>query len=139
MLENKDGAGGNSDGKEPLIKQQKPQLKKKWYKNPKTLAAIAVGNAVLIGAAAFSFGGVCSTNNWKRLTSAVFADVAASIGNLPVIGALGFVCFGGELVSKPPVLRSDGIGGILGGECCGDCCGSCECDCDCDCGDCLAC
>jgi len=77
------------------------QLQKKWYRNPKTLAALAVGNAVLIGAAAFSFG-----------------DVAASIGNLPVIGALG-----------------DGFDGLIDGSCCGDC----ACDCDCDCGDCLAC
>jgi len=101
------------DGDEPLIKkggdekmssQERAKLmaqaKQKWYKNPKTIAALAVGNAVLIGAAVFSFG-----------------DIAASVGNLPVIGSLG-----------------DGIFGALDGSCC-DACGNC----DCDCGDCLAC
>jgi hypothetical protein len=92
------GISGDSQAKKQMMS------KKKWYRNPKVLGAIAVGNAVLIGAAAFSFG-----------------DLAASLSNVPVIGALG-----------------DGIGGIIGGDCCGAC-GDCECDCDCDCGDCLAC
>jgi len=116
LLGGVNGDEGKSDtgsgSKVDLAKKQAAatQAKKKWYRNPKVLGAIAVGNAVLIGAAAFSFG-----------------DLAASAGNLPVIGALG-----------------DGIGNLLSGDCCGlgDCCGACgdcQCDCDCDCGDCLAC
>jgi hypothetical protein len=96
---------GKSQNQGDGMSQAKKQMmsKKKWYRNPKVLGAIAVGNAVLIGAAAFSFG-----------------DLAASLSNVPVIGALG-----------------DGLGGIVGGDCCGGC--ECDCDCDCDCGDCLAC
>ncbi len=49
---------------DPLLKdltalereERKRQAVRKWYKDPKTIAAIAVGNAVLVGAAVFSFG-----------------------------------------------------------------------------------
>lgn len=73
-----------------------PSKKKKWYRDPKKLAALAVGHAVVIGAAAYSFG-----------------DVGASLSNLPVIGAIGDA-FSGDCC------------GCDCGDGCGDCdCGDC--------------
>jgi hypothetical protein len=53
---------------------------KAWYRDPKKLAGLAVGNAVVVGAAAFSFG-----------------DAAATLSNMPAMGLGSFdVGFGGE-------------------------------------------
>jgi len=59
-----------ADDDDPLFGKNKK--KKQWWKNKKVIAGLAVGNAVLIGAAAFSFG-----------------NLAASAANTPLIGLLG--------------------------------------------------
>jgi hypothetical protein len=61
--------GGLTAGDREALKREAIH---KWYRNPRTIAALAVGNAVLVGAAVFSFG-----------------NLAASASNIPVIGALG--------------------------------------------------
>lgn len=51
---------------------RKEDQKKKWYRDPKKLAGLAIGHAVVIGAAAYSFG-----------------DVAGTLANVPVIDGGG--------------------------------------------------
>jgi hypothetical protein len=75
----------------------KSKGKRKWYRDPKVLGALAVGNCMLIGAAAFYFG-----------------DLASSMGNVPVIGGIG-----------DAVASIDGCDCCDCG--CLDCCGDCDC------------
>jgi len=84
---------------DPLLGAKKqPQ----WWKNKKVVAGLVVGNAVLIGAAAFSFG-----------------DLGASIANVPIIGALADGGLG-NLVDCCGACGSCDCGGC---DCsgCGDC------------------
>jgi len=62
------------DGNDFKTNKNMPEGKggKKWYRNKKHIAGLCVGGAVLVGAAAFSFG-----------------DLAASAGNIPIMDGLG--------------------------------------------------
>jgi hypothetical protein len=93
--EKKAGAAPDADKKTQGVAALTAQ--RRWYQNRSAIAALAVGNAMLIGAAAFSFG-----------------DLAGTLGNVPVIGTLG------DLVSS-------GLDSTCCEICGACDCGSCDC------------
>lgn len=58
--------------KDDSIAAQKMMKNVRWYRNPKVIGALVAGNAVIVGAALFSFG-----------------DLSASLGNLPLGSLFG--------------------------------------------------
>jgi len=60
---------GHPKKRPPLPSEINRRKLRRWYRNKKVIGALAVGNLMVIGAAAFSFG-----------------DVGGTLGNIPVIG-----------------------------------------------------